>query len=488
MLHKKQIKMTSKQGQGGQRSIEGEEQILTEEREKLELALQKMQSRRAVPTANTPDLKDVQRVFYELHGANDSHDAEFLSLLFPTGGSIETQVMAPPLSPKSHLEYMQRRSKWTLFIDLLSQDPKNLKVQQYIRQRIDNIKKRQQELQALQQLQANNTSNKKKLAHQETFEMGSPMKSFIGNGDFSPSKSIGTSSNKKRRSVMFETEAEKNTFSLLATAMQGTNNNQDLQPILNQRKVSGPPAENRFKAKDSFYQLTQPTQIPKTEEEKRRAQLLDELVSQFRKEDARYRGLRQDLKSLEQNLKASKRFLSQYKKSTISRPQTSQNTQDYFSTPILDIQQSSRANKHFMSGGYILQENLISNPQLIPNRPSTQQNSRILHKRVLSQTPAIISYQKPLKMGAQCYHTEIQPRQNPLRNFYGHISSNSQQRKVLFNGMNKITVRRDIPREDNAALKVHVDKLRKWQYQLTAPQSQQQSVAIGGWEQSQQVL
>jgi hypothetical protein len=47
--------------------------------------------------------------------------------------------------------------------------------------------------------------------------------------------------------------------------------------------------------------------------------VLEEFSAQFKRDDERFRELRRDLKSLELNLKASKRFLREYKKALNSR-------------------------------------------------------------------------------------------------------------------------------------------------------------------------
>ena len=90
-----------------------------------------------------------------------------------------------------------------------------------------------------------------------------------------------------------ETNAEGGkTFTLLA--MQGRTGDPGIDIDVKKQKTIA--EGDRF---NSFYQLVAPPQQPKTEEEKRRAQLLKDLAQQFRKEDARYQGLRKDLKSLE---------------------------------------------------------------------------------------------------------------------------------------------------------------------------------------------
>jgi Skp family chaperone for outer membrane proteins len=56
-----------------------------------------------------------------------------------------------------------------------------------------------------------------------------------------------------------------------------------------------------------------------TESERRARQVMDEWAAQFKKDDARYREMRKDLKALEGNLKQSKRFLNDYKKLFVTR-------------------------------------------------------------------------------------------------------------------------------------------------------------------------
>jgi len=61
--------------------------------------------------------------------------------MFPLG----YELVEPPSYPgvRHHGPLVQKKSRWTLFMDLVSQFPKNLKLQTHIRNRLDLMKKRQ---------------------------------------------------------------------------------------------------------------------------------------------------------------------------------------------------------------------------------------------------------------------------------------------------------------------------------------------------------
>lgn len=63
----------------------------------------------------------------------------------------------------------------------------------------------------------------------------------------------------------------------------------------------------KFKLKSSSDVIVPPRRVSETEHRSRL--IMEEMNAHFKKDDERYRALRKDLKSLEQNLKASKRFL-----------------------------------------------------------------------------------------------------------------------------------------------------------------------------------
>lgn len=47
--------------------------------------------------SQSPDFNDIQKVFYELHEANEYQDEEFLNLVFPSVPHMSNSLM---LSPK----------------------------------------------------------------------------------------------------------------------------------------------------------------------------------------------------------------------------------------------------------------------------------------------------------------------------------------------------------------------------------------------------
>lgn len=102
-----------------------------------------MQERRPDRSPSPPDFQEIQRVFYELHSANEFQDAEFINLMFPLGYELVDPPHYPGVRQQHHGPLVQKKSRWTLFMDLLSQFPKNLKLQEHIRNRLDMIKKRQ---------------------------------------------------------------------------------------------------------------------------------------------------------------------------------------------------------------------------------------------------------------------------------------------------------------------------------------------------------
>ena len=59
-------------------------------------------------------------MFFELHTANEYQDAEFINLMFPLGYEMVEQPLHSKVFGKPNVPIYQKKSKWMLFMDLMS--------------------------------------------------------------------------------------------------------------------------------------------------------------------------------------------------------------------------------------------------------------------------------------------------------------------------------------------------------------------------------